>query len=112
MVFSSPRHLMVAGGCIIVMEIVYKMDFSLIGFLVCAAILGIGMMQSSFFLSLFSGWGRVRSRYVLPSLDPASRVRLYWVCCCCGEGWGSSFPICSCTAVSAYSIALLIESVK
>ncbi|KAF3670793.1 hypothetical protein FXO37_08351 [Capsicum annuum] len=78
MVFSSPRHLMVAGGCIIVMEIVYKMDFSLIGFLVCAAILGIGMMQSSFFLSLFSGWGRVRSRYVLPSLDPASRVRLYW----------------------------------
>nr|GLL19256.1 zinc transporter 5 [Ipomoea trifida] len=31
MVFSSPRHLMVAGGCIIVMEFVYKMDFSLPG---------------------------------------------------------------------------------
>ncbi|RZC70244.1 hypothetical protein C5167_033510 [Papaver somniferum] len=31
MVFSSPRHLMVAGGCIIVMEIMYKMDFSLPG---------------------------------------------------------------------------------
>ncbi|CAK9149862.1 unnamed protein product [Ilex paraguariensis] len=40
MVFSSPRHLMVAGGCIIVMEIVYKMDFSLPGFLICSTILG------------------------------------------------------------------------
>ncbi|KAM3252472.1 hypothetical protein P3L10_006542 [Capsicum annuum] len=47
MVFSSPRHLMVAGGCIIVMEIVYKMDFSLIGFLVCAAILGIGIYEAT-----------------------------------------------------------------
>ncbi|KAK4393615.1 hypothetical protein Sango_1832300 [Sesamum angolense] len=40
MVFSSPRHLLVAGGCVIVMEISYKMDFSLPGFLLCAAILG------------------------------------------------------------------------
>ena len=40
MVFSSPRHLMVAGGCIIVMEIIYKMDFSLAGFLICCLILG------------------------------------------------------------------------
>ncbi|CAN4083198.1 unnamed protein product [Withania somnifera] len=47
MVFSSPRHLMVAGGCIIVMEIVYKMDFSLLGFLACAAILGIGMYEAT-----------------------------------------------------------------
>ncbi|XP_059293324.1 uncharacterized protein LOC132046644 [Lycium ferocissimum] len=47
MVFSSPRHLMVAGGCIIVMEIVYKMDFSLLGFLVCAAILGIGIYEAT-----------------------------------------------------------------
>ncbi|KAL2895523.1 Zinc transporter 5 [Bienertia sinuspersici] len=37
MVFSSPKHLMVAGGCIIVMEIFYKMDFSLAGFIICCA---------------------------------------------------------------------------
>lgn len=47
MVFSSPKHLMVAGGCIIVMEIVYKMDFSLLGFLVCVAILGIGIYEAT-----------------------------------------------------------------
>lgn len=47
MVFSSPRHLMVAGGCIIVMEILYKMDFSLLGFLVCAAILAIGIYEAT-----------------------------------------------------------------
>ncbi|KAI5684286.1 hypothetical protein M9H77_05514 [Catharanthus roseus] len=45
MVFSSPRHLMVAVGCIIFMEIVYKMDFSLSGFLICAAILGFGIYE-------------------------------------------------------------------
>lgn len=49
MVFSSQRHLMVAGGCVIVMEILYKMDFSLPGFLICAAILGFGMNASFFF---------------------------------------------------------------
>ncbi|KAK2631166.1 hypothetical protein EUGRSUZ_L03301 [Eucalyptus grandis] len=43
MVFSSPRHLMVAGGCIIIMEIVYQVDFSLLGFLICALILGFGI---------------------------------------------------------------------
>ncbi|KAL8476620.1 hypothetical protein ACS0TY_029063 [Phlomoides rotata] len=47
MVFSSPRHLMVAGGCIILMEIVYKMDFSLAGFLFCAAILGFGIHEAT-----------------------------------------------------------------
>lgn len=40
---------MVAGGCVIVMEILYKMDFSLPGFLICAAILGFGMNASFFF---------------------------------------------------------------
>ncbi|XP_021675374.2 uncharacterized protein LOC110661117 isoform X4 [Hevea brasiliensis] len=44
MVFSSPRHLMIAGGCIIIMEIVYKMDFSLLGFIIYSLILGIGPM--------------------------------------------------------------------
>lgn len=47
MVFSSPRHLMVAGGCIIVMDVVYKMDFSLLGFLLCAAILGFGIHEAT-----------------------------------------------------------------
>ncbi|GMH27193.1 hypothetical protein Nepgr_029036 [Nepenthes gracilis] len=49
MVFSSPRHLMVAGGCIIVMEILYKMDFSLAGFLICCAILGFGIHEATSF---------------------------------------------------------------
>ncbi|XP_034204298.1 uncharacterized protein LOC117618706 isoform X2 [Prunus dulcis] len=47
MVFSSPRHLMVAGGCIIVMEIVYNMDFSLPGFLICCLILGFGIYEAT-----------------------------------------------------------------
>jgi len=44
---------MVAGGCIIVMEIMYKMDFSLPGFLICCAILGFGMFQGTFFYGQF-----------------------------------------------------------
>ncbi|XVF31609.1 hypothetical protein REPUB_Repub17cG0006000 [Reevesia pubescens] len=47
MVFSSPRHLMAAGGCIIVMEIVYKMDFSLAGFVICSSILGFGIYEAT-----------------------------------------------------------------
>ncbi|XP_058091503.1 uncharacterized protein LOC131237637 [Magnolia sinica] len=47
LVFSSPKHLMVAGGCIIVMEIAYKMDFSLLGFLICSSILGLGIIQAT-----------------------------------------------------------------
>ncbi|KAL7101731.1 hypothetical protein ACP275_08G073200 [Erythranthe tilingii] len=47
MVFSSQRHLLVAGGCVIIMEIVYKMDFSLLGFLLCAAILGFGIHEAT-----------------------------------------------------------------
>lgn len=47
MVFSSPRHLMVAGGSIIALEILYKMDFSLIGFIICCSILGFGMIKLS-----------------------------------------------------------------
>ncbi|KAE8662383.1 hypothetical protein F3Y22_tig00113338pilonHSYRG00078 [Hibiscus syriacus] len=46
-VFSSPRHLMAAGGCLIVMEIAYKMDFSLTGFLICSSILGIGIYEAT-----------------------------------------------------------------
>ncbi|RYR32702.1 hypothetical protein Ahy_A10g047231 isoform B [Arachis hypogaea] len=47
MVFSSPRHLTVAGACIIIMENVYKMDFSLIGFTVCCLILGFGIYEAT-----------------------------------------------------------------
>ncbi|KAL3527045.1 hypothetical protein ACH5RR_011701 [Cinchona calisaya] len=47
MVFSSPRHLMVAGACIIVMEIMYNMDFSLLGFLICAVFLGFGIYEAT-----------------------------------------------------------------
>lgn len=62
MVFSSPRHLMVAGSCIIIMEIVYKMDFSLPGFLLCCLILGFGMsltsmdLQGICFLNCIYSW--------------------------------------------------------
>ncbi|XP_072966262.1 uncharacterized protein [Typha angustifolia] len=47
LVFSSPRHLMVSGGCIILMEIFYQMDFSLLGFLFCSVILGFGIFQAT-----------------------------------------------------------------
>ncbi|KFK33254.1 hypothetical protein AALP_AA6G350600 [Arabis alpina] len=47
MVFSSPRHLMVAGACIIVMEIAYEMDFSLPGFIVCCLVLGFGIFEAT-----------------------------------------------------------------
>lgn len=47
MVFSSPRHIMVAGGCLIVMELFYKMDFSLPGFLICCILLGFGIYEAT-----------------------------------------------------------------
>uniref|UniRef100_A0A803LAW2 Uncharacterized protein n=1 Tax=Chenopodium quinoa TaxID=63459 RepID=A0A803LAW2_CHEQI len=53
MVFSSPKHLMVAGGCIIVLEILYKMDFSLAGFIICCALLGFVNMVFALALTRF-----------------------------------------------------------
>ncbi|XP_071707644.1 uncharacterized protein [Rutidosis leptorrhynchoides] len=47
MVFSSPRHIMVAGGCLIAMEVFYKMDFSLPGFLICCILLGFGTYEAT-----------------------------------------------------------------
>lgn len=47
MVFSSPRQLTVAGVCIIVLEIVFKMDFSLPGFIICCTILGFGIFEAT-----------------------------------------------------------------
>lgn len=52
MVFSSPRHLVVAGGSIILLETVYKMDFSLVGFIICCSILGFGLFKFSSILNL------------------------------------------------------------
>jgi hypothetical protein len=52
---------MVTTGCIIVLEISYKMDFSLLGFLLCSVILGFGefrglisMTEFPIFFSYFS----------------------------------------------------------
>ncbi|KAJ8485741.1 hypothetical protein OPV22_018226 [Ensete ventricosum] len=47
LVFSSPRHLMISGGSIILMEILHKMDFSLIGFVTCSLILGFGIFEAT-----------------------------------------------------------------
>lgn len=47
LVFSSPRHLMASGGCIILMEMLYKMDFSLLGFLICSSVLGFGIFEAT-----------------------------------------------------------------
>lgn len=47
LVFSSPRHLMVATGCIMVMEISYKKDFSLLGFLICSSVLAFGIFEAT-----------------------------------------------------------------
>ncbi|XP_074562217.1 uncharacterized protein LOC141818662 isoform X1 [Curcuma longa] len=47
LVFSSPRHLMISGGCIIIMEILYLMDFSLLGFVICSSILGFGIFEAT-----------------------------------------------------------------
>lgn len=47
LVFSSPRHLVIASGCVIMLEMMHKMDFSLIGFLICSSILGFGIMEAT-----------------------------------------------------------------
>ncbi|WOL17585.1 hypothetical protein Cni_G26378 [Canna indica] len=47
LVFSSPKHLMMSGACIILMEILYQMDFSLIGFAICSSILGFGIFEAT-----------------------------------------------------------------
>ncbi|KAJ4767895.1 zinc transporter [Rhynchospora pubera] len=46
-VFSSPRHLMATACCIILMETLYGFNFSVLGFLLCTAILGFGIYQAT-----------------------------------------------------------------
>ncbi|KMZ70115.1 hypothetical protein ZOSMA_1G00860 [Zostera marina] len=57
LVFSSPKHLLVAGVCVIVMEIAYKMDFSLLGFLLCFSSLSFGIYEAT-------SLGRMRKDHV------------------------------------------------
>ncbi|KAL2621828.1 hypothetical protein R1flu_002033 [Riccia fluitans] len=40
---SSPQHLALSAGCIIVLEFIYRMDFSPLGFLFCLTWLGSGI---------------------------------------------------------------------
>eukprot|EP00250_Pteridium_aquilinum_P018339 c24040_g1_i3 orf=553-1278(+) len=44
---ASPRHLLVTSGCISMLEISYGMDFSFMGFLICASLLGLGIFEST-----------------------------------------------------------------
>ncbi|GMN28089.1 hypothetical protein TIFTF001_001919 [Ficus carica] len=78
MVFSSPRHLMVAGGCIIIMEIVYKMDFSLAGFLICCFLLGFVIIGSSCtsLATLLAAFVAQMSVLLLPDVLPSSGLAI------------------------------------
>jgi len=46
-VVASPTHIMVTGVGIIIFEYLYGMDFSLLGFLVCATVLGLGIFEAT-----------------------------------------------------------------
>ena len=39
---ASPKHLLVTAGCLFLLELIYRMDFSVLGFLICASLLGFG----------------------------------------------------------------------
>lgn len=75
---SSPQHLVVSAGCIIVLEFLYRMDFSPLGFLWCLTWLGSGIyvattVESRFRRDLDPGEGQdfmreSRSELALSSL--------------------------------------------
>lgn len=46
-VVASPTHIVVTGVGIIIFEYIYGMDFSLLGFLVCATVLGLGIYEAT-----------------------------------------------------------------
>lgn len=46
-VVASPKHLVVTGSGIIILEFLYGMDFSLLGFLICASVLGLGIFEAT-----------------------------------------------------------------
>ncbi|MCO5573383.1 hypothetical protein L7F22_027153 [Adiantum nelumboides] len=44
---ASPKHLLVTSGCISTLEFIYGMDFSFLGFLICAFLLGLGIFEAT-----------------------------------------------------------------
>ncbi|KAI5066840.1 hypothetical protein GOP47_0017368 [Adiantum capillus-veneris] len=44
---ASPKHLLVTSGCISILELIYGMDFSFLGFLICASLLGLGIFEAT-----------------------------------------------------------------
>lgn len=46
-VMASPKHLLVTGGGIIVLELLYGKDFSLLGFIICVSVLGLGEFSAA-----------------------------------------------------------------
>lgn len=44
---ASPKHLLVTSGCLSILERIYGMDFSFLGFLICASLLGLGIFEST-----------------------------------------------------------------
>lgn len=45
-VVASPQHLLVTAAGIIILELLYGMDFSLLGFTLCTSVLGLGEVSS------------------------------------------------------------------
>ncbi|KVI02821.1 hypothetical protein Ccrd_018887 [Cynara cardunculus var. scolymus] len=77
MVFSSPRHLMVAGGCLIVMEIFYKMDFSLPGFgYTKQRLWNVGKEITSKMLTSQMGFLKIQFRCLLFQLEHPYRLSI------------------------------------
>ena len=54
---ASPKHLSVTTGCLFLLELLYRMDFSVLGFLMCASCLGFGkLLYAILDLSIFMGY--------------------------------------------------------
>lgn len=43
---GSSRHLLITSSCISILETVYSLDFSFLGFLICTSLLGLGIYES------------------------------------------------------------------
>ncbi|KAH8936196.1 hypothetical protein BDL97_17G072500 [Sphagnum fallax] len=46
-VVASPQHLLVTAAGIIILELLYGMDFSLLGFTLCTSVLGLGIYEAT-----------------------------------------------------------------
>jgi hypothetical protein len=49
-VVASPTHILVTGVGIILFEYIYGMDFSFLGFIICATVLGLGEFYLNYHL--------------------------------------------------------------